>query len=102
MQNFEVRRSQNFENDLKEYVHLKGIVDKIEKKLVQNPFSGTPLGYPWFREKKNKKFRIYYLIYEEQKVVFMITISGKKDQQKTINTVLLLLDKYREELKKII
>ena len=52
----------------------------------------------WFREKKRGKFRIYYLIYEEMKSVYMVGISGKKDQQRVINTLWLLLDHFRDEI----
>ncbi len=68
--------------------------------LEDNPFSGKPLGYPFFREKKLKSYRIYYLVYEEYVVVFVITISTKRDQQKTINKIRTLIPYYREEIKK--
>ena len=77
-------------------------MDKIEDKLVENPYYGTPLGVKWFREARYEKYRIYYLIYEELESVFMAAISEKKDQQKVINTIKLLLEFFREELEKII
>lgn len=73
-------------------------VSEIIEKLSDNPFTGKPLFYPFFREKKIKKFRIYYLTYKEYLVVYLITISEKKDQQQAINTVRLFLDKYREDI----
>ncbi|MBW2977141.1 type II toxin-antitoxin system RelE/ParE family toxin [Candidatus Woesearchaeota archaeon] len=68
--------------------------------LATNPYSGKPLGYKFFREKKVKGYRIYFLIYEEYLVVFIITVSGKKDQQEVINTIKALIPVYREEIKK--
>lgn len=56
----------------------------------------------WFMEKKHGKFRVYYLIYDEIKVVSMIAISAKKDQQRIINTIWLLLDNYQEEIRDLI
>ena len=41
---------------------------------------------------------MYYLVYKEYAVVYMITISEKKDQQKAINTIQLFLSKYRKEI----
>ena len=75
-------------------------IDKEIEKLQDNPHTGKPLGYKFFREKKIKNYRFYYLIYEEHVVVFLITISDKKDQQKAIDTIKNLIPYYREEIKK--
>lgn len=75
-------------------------VAKEIDKLEENPFSGKPLGYKFFREKKIGNYRFYYLIYEDQIVVFVIAISTKKDQQATINTIKKLIPHYREEIRK--
>ena len=76
---------------------------QIEKEIFQleeNPYAGKPLGYKFFREKKAGNYRIYYLIYDEYVVTFIIALSDKKDQQKTINTIKSLIPFYREEIKK--
>ncbi len=76
---------------------------QIEKEIEQlkiNPFVGKPLGYKFFREKKVQNYRVYYLIYEEYIVVFVISISNKKDQQEAINKIRILIPEYREEIKK--
>ena len=70
----------------------------MEEQIQISPYVGKPLKVPWFREKKKGKFRVYYLIYDEFLAVFFVYISEKKDQQKTINTVLALLDEFRAEL----
>jgi hypothetical protein len=77
-------------------------VDKIEDKLVENPKYGTPLGVEWFREARYENYRIYFLVYEDLESIFMVAISDKKDQQKVINTIRLLLDFFREEMKNLI
>jgi len=77
-------------------------IEKIEDQLEINPYVGKPLGTKWFREKKISEYRVYYLIYEDLKAVYMITLSGKKDQQRTINTIRLFLNKYREEIEKLV
>jgi len=71
-------------------------IDQLEK----NPYIGKPLGYKFFREKKIKNYRIYYLIYENYLVVFVITLSSKKAQQKTIDAIKHLIPMYKEEIKK--
>ena len=82
----------NFQND------FKILLDKIEDQLVINPYVGDPIKFPWFREKKYRKYRVYYLIYEDLKAVYLVNISEKKDQQRIINTILLLLDNLKEEI----
>ncbi|MBS3088931.1 hypothetical protein J4402_04105 [Candidatus Pacearchaeota archaeon] len=67
-----------------------------------NPEYGTPLGTRWFRESRFENYRIYYLIYEDLQAVYMAAISGKKDQQKTINTIKLFLEFFREEVEKLV
>lgn len=76
---------------------------QISKEIDQleiNPHSGKPLGYAFFREKKVQNYRVYYLIYDEYVVVFVITISTKKDQQDAIDKIRSLIPYYREEIKK--
>jgi mRNA-degrading endonuclease RelE of RelBE toxin-antitoxin system len=81
----------------------KDIQNKIAceiDQLEENPYVGKPLGYKFFREKKVKGYRIYYLIYEDYLVVFIITISGKKDQQEVIDAIKKLIPIFKEEIKK--
>jgi len=77
---------------------FKNQIDHIEGQLKENPYVGKPLGVRWFREKKLDVFRMYYLIYEDLQAVYIITLSGKKDQQKVINTIRILLEQYRSEI----
>jgi len=76
-------------------------IERVEEQLAKNPYVRKPLKTKWFREKKLGKHRVYYLIYENRKAVYMITISDKKDQHETIKTIRLFLEKYREEITKI-
>jgi len=46
------------------------------------------LRYYWFREKKHKNFRLYYLINEELGRALLVSYSRKKDQQKIIDHVI--------------
>lgn len=45
---------------------------------------------------------MYYLIYEDVKSIFIINISKKKDQQKIIDSINLLISDYKKEIEKII
>ncbi len=79
---------------------LRRQIKKEINQLEINPYAGKPLGYSFFREKKVKNYRVYYLIYENYLVVFVITLSSKKEQQKAINTIKNLIPFYREEIRK--
>lgn len=58
------------------------------QKVRENPFAlGKPLGYSWFRELKNEKWRVYYLIYDKQIVVLLVGVSDKKTQRKVIDVI---------------
>lgn len=103
MKKYKVYHSDRFDKELEKYDKtFQDRVDKIEDKLVENPKYGSPLGTEWFREARYKNYRVYYLIYEDLESVFMVAISGKKDQQKVINTIRLLLDFFREEMENLV
>lgn len=75
-------------------------IEHIEQQLKTNPFVGKPLGYKFFREKKIKGRRIYFLIYEELVMVLLVGQSDKKDQQATINLIKGRIPEYYEAVKK--
>lgn len=102
MLNYAVYRTPIFDKKLKDFnEEFKVRIDKIEEQLKINPYVGKPLGVSWFREKKLDKYRVYYLIYEDLKAAYIVTLSAKKDQQKTINTIKRFLDIYRKEIEKL-
>ena len=70
--------------------------EKLPAKLAENPFVGDPLNYSFLREKRIKEKRIYYLIYEDIKLVLLVATSGKKDQQKTIDHIKGHLDEFKK------
>ncbi len=103
MKKFKIYHSSRFDKELVKYdKNFQYRVDKIEEQLIENPYSGDPISVKWFREKRYDKYRIYYLVYDDLDAVFMIAISEKKDQQRVINTIRLLLDFLRQELKHLI
>jgi len=75
-------------------------VERIEQQLKVNPFVGKPLGYAFFREKRIREKRIYYLIYVDLVVVLLVGLSDKKTQQATINEIKNKLPEYYEAVKK--
>ncbi len=88
MPKYKILTTEQFDRDFEKLdKSLQMQVAKEIEKLAENPFSGKPLGYKFFREKKIGNYRFYYLIYENEIVVFVIAISTKKDQQTAINTI---------------
>ncbi len=77
-------------------------IKDFEQELKQQPYGGKPLGYRFFREKKFDGKRALFLVYEEHKTVFMVTIVDKKTQQEAIDLIVANLDAYREELEKVL
>ena len=103
MKKYKVFRSAGFQEEIAKYdKNIQDRVDKIEDKLMYNSKYGNPLGTEWFRESRFENYRVYYLIYEDLDAIYMVAISGKKDQQKTINTIKLFLEFFREEIEKIV
>src|SRR3989344_2447095 len=101
MKEYKIFTTEEFDRNFIELDYsIKHQIENEIEQLKTNPHVGKPLGYRFFREKKVKKFRFYYLIYEEYIVVFLITISEKKDQQSAINKIKMLMPYYRDEIKK--
>jgi len=98
---YKIYSTEEFDKDFSKLdSDLQRQIDREIQQLRVNPFVGKPLGYRFFREKKIKKFRIYFLIYEEYIVVFVIALSDKNAQQGAINTIKNLIPHYRELIKK--
>jgi mRNA-degrading endonuclease RelE of RelBE toxin-antitoxin system len=103
MKKYKVYRSATFKEEVSKYDKpVQDRVDKIEDKLEFNSEYGNPLGTKWFRETRFENFRVYYLVYEDLQAIYMVAISGKKDQQKIINTIRLFLEFFRGEIEKLV
>lgn len=103
MKEYRVFRSVGFQEEIMKYdKYIQDRVDKIEEKLKYNSQYGNPLGTKWFRETRFDNYRIYYLIYESLNSIFLVAISDKKDQQKTINTIRIFLEFFKEEIERLV
>ena len=74
---------------------------KVPAHLTENLYSGKPLGYPYLREKRIDNRRIYYLIYDDLKLVLLVATSDKKNQQATINHLKENLDEFKRMARRI-
>ncbi|GEM_PF-1454089 len=75
-------------------------IEKEIRQVEQNPFVGKPLSFRFLREKKVLQYRVYYLIYEEFVVVFVVGLSDKKDQPSVIAKIKSLMPLFYEEIRK--
>lgn len=73
-------------------------IEGLYSQLKDNPFAGDQLQYRNLREKRIREKRVYYLVYEDLGAVLMVAVSGKKDQQETINHIIDYFDEYKEYL----
>jgi mRNA-degrading endonuclease RelE of RelBE toxin-antitoxin system len=76
-------------------------IEKIFFQLKENPYVGDQIRYKFFREKRIKEKRVYYLIYDDLKIVLMVAISDKKAQQETINRIITYFSEYRKYAEKL-
>ena len=101
--NYRAFRSENYD---KKFQKLDSFEQKrisnFEQSLKKEPYSGKPLGYKFFREKKFNGKRLIFLIYEDKKCIFLVTITTKKTQQYEINMIKENFEKYKNELNKLI
>ena len=77
-------------------------LSNFEQSLKQEPYVGKPLGFKFFREKKFDGKRMLFLIYDEDKCVFLVTITDKKAQQHDIDLIKANLEIYKREIEKLI
>lgn len=80
--------------------HEKLWIDKTKEKLKEQP-TGKPLSYSWFREKKYRGKRLYFLIDEEQKKILFVSFSSKKEQSELIAFVKANMQELLTLLKKL-
>jgi len=69
-------------------------IEKIKDQLAENLLVGKPLHFSWFREKKCRNKRLFYLINEQKKRVILIAFGTKKNQQEIIDHILTNKDRY--------
>lgn len=76
-------------------------VSKIKLQLIENPNTGKPLKFEWFREKKFGDKRLYYLIYKEVSRILLVSFGSKKEQQKIINHIIENKERYRKIIESV-
>ena len=80
----------------------KKIINKIFLQLKENPYVGKQIKYKFFREKKIREKRIYYLVYDDLSSVLVVAFGGKKVQQETIDKIIQYLPEFKKYLKNLL
>lgn len=95
---FRVFTTQEFENDFNSLDESdKKRVRKIMRQLKEQGDSvGKPLGRYYFREKRFRNKRLFFLIYKQFTIILAVGISNKKLQQQTINKILSEIKEYEK------
>jgi mRNA-degrading endonuclease RelE of RelBE toxin-antitoxin system len=100
MKNYEIRKIPLFNEKFYKIIPISKQEDMTRRirKLQENPYVGKPLGYKYLRELKIDKFRVYYVIFEKEIVVLLVTVSDKKHQQDTIDFIKADIKNLNEEM----
>ncbi len=76
-------------------------ITKLIVKLKDNPHVGNPIRYKFFREKRVKEKRLYFLVYDDLSAVLVVAFGGKKAQQETIDEIVKSLPEFKSYVKKL-
>ena len=103
MEKYEVHTTKTFDKEINKLSEEdKRRIQNIFFQIRDNLYVGDQLKYKHLREKRLDEKRIYYLVYDDLKSVLIVAISGKKDQQKTINHIVDYFDEYKLYLERLI
>ena len=80
----------------------KDIIEKIFLQLKENPYTGDPIRYRFFREKRIREKRIYFLVYDNLAAVLVVAFGGKKAQEETIDEIIKCLPEFRKYAEEIL
>lgn len=72
------------------------IIQNMLVKLAENPYVGDMIKYKFFREKRIREKRIYFLVYDDLSMVLAVAFGGKKAQQETIDEIIMCLPEFRK------
>lgn len=80
----------------------KEIIQKIYLQLKENPYVGDQIRYRFFREKRLREKRLYFLVYDDISLVLVVAFGDKKAQQETIDEIIKLFPEFRRYAENLI
>ena len=100
---YAVYTTDNFEKEIERFSGAdREIIHKIFLQLKENPYVGDQIRYRFFREKRIREKRIYYLVYDDLNAILVVAIGGKKTQQETIREIIKYLPEFRIYLENLL
>ena len=100
---YSVYTTESFEKEIEKLSDSeKKIIKKIYLQLKESPYVGDAIKYRFFREKRLREKRIYYLIYDDLSAVLIVALGGKKAQQETIGEIIKELPEFKKYVKKLL
>ncbi|MAH06929.1 hypothetical protein CMI38_01605 [Candidatus Pacearchaeota archaeon] len=100
---YDIFTSKEFDKELEKISEEeKNKIIKLIDQIKENPYVGDQLQIRSLREKRIEENRMYYLVFDDLKSIFLIAISNKKDQQKMIDFIKENINTYRKILKEFI
>src|SRR3989338_11683525 len=100
---YAVYTTENFENKIRKLPEAdKKIIQKIFLQLKENPYVGDAIRYPFFREKRIREKRIYYLVYDDLSAVLIVAFGGKKERDETIDKIIGHLPEFKTYLETLL
>ncbi|MAG02475.1 hypothetical protein CMI42_04000 [Candidatus Pacearchaeota archaeon] len=98
--NYKVFTSKEFDKQIDEISEEEARrIYSIFEQLKENPYVGNQLQIKSLKEKRLEDKRMYYLVFDDLKSIFIIAISNKKSQQKMIDFIKKNINIYRNILK---
>ncbi|PIN91123.1 hypothetical protein COU57_01930 [Candidatus Pacearchaeota archaeon CG10_big_fil_rev_8_21_14_0_10_32_14] len=100
MKNYDIYSTEDFDREMNSLEKIEQErINKLFLKLKENPYTGDPLSYKFFREKRINGKRVYFLIFDDFNAVLFVAFSDKKTQQETIDSVINKIDQFKFYLK---
>ncbi|MBU3907357.1 MAG: hypothetical protein KKA64_03845 [Nanoarchaeota archaeon] len=100
---YAVYATESFEKEMNKLSSSdKEIIKKIFLQLKENPYVGDQTRYRFFREKRMREKRIYYLVYDDLSAVLIVALGGKKAQQETIEEIIKYLPEFKKYLENLL
>ena len=100
---YAVYTTESFEKEIEKLPDSdKEIIKKIFLQIKENPYVGYQIRYRFFREKRIREKRIYYLVYDDLSAVLVVAFGGKKIQQRTIEEVIKYLPEFKKYMKNLL
>mgnify|MGYP001560534328 CR=1 FL=1 len=94
---YEIYTTEKFDREIEKLSNEENKhIENIYRQIEINPYVGDQLQIKVFREKRLKKKRVYYLIFDDLNAILMVGISDKKTQQKEIDFISRNINSFRE------